>query len=157
MISADPPKRATWLLEHAGSRYRRESLAGDLIEEYRAGRSDAWYWRQVLWAIAASVGHAVRAVLPAWLALLTWWGVLLLFSFLWNGPPSFLRSTRASIGCTGQGTSAERALAHVRRKSTAAGPVAADVPRTRLSTRGARRRSRRGATRRAFLQLAGMA
>jgi hypothetical protein len=86
MISADPPKRATWLLEHAGSRYRRESLAGDLIEEYRAGRSDAWYWRQVLWAIAASVGHAVRAVLPAWLALLTWWGVLLLFSFLWKWP-----------------------------------------------------------------------
>lgn len=63
MKSADPPKLASWLLEHAGSRYRREALAGDLVEQYRAGRSDAWYWRQVLWAIAASVGAFARLVL----------------------------------------------------------------------------------------------
>jgi len=86
MQSDDPPKLASWLLEHAGSLYRREALAGDLLEEYRAGRSDAWYWRQVLWAIGASVGHAVRAVSSAWLALLMWWGALLLFSFLWKWP-----------------------------------------------------------------------
>jgi hypothetical protein len=57
-----------------------DALAGDLLEEFRAGRSSAWYWRQVLDAIAIRcvqqiLGH--RAILlfaatwsmlaPAWL------------------------------------------------------------------------------------------
>ena len=58
--SADPPRAATWLLEHLGGCYCREPLSGDLIEEFRAGRSAAWYWRQVLQAIAADIGSARR-------------------------------------------------------------------------------------------------
>jgi hypothetical protein len=60
MRRADPPAVATWLVEHVARRYRRESLAGDLLEEYRAGRSSAWYWRQVLCSLIAAAGHVLR-------------------------------------------------------------------------------------------------
>ncbi len=43
MRPTEPPPIATWLLEHVG--LRNQSLAGDLLEEYRTGRSGAWYWR----------------------------------------------------------------------------------------------------------------
>ena len=44
-----PPRLATWLLGHLNG--TNEALAGDLLEEYRHGRSAAWYWRQVMKAI----------------------------------------------------------------------------------------------------------
>jgi len=46
-----PPQLATWLLRHAGPRYRRDSLVGDLFEEYQRGRSRGWYWQQTLSAL----------------------------------------------------------------------------------------------------------
>jgi signal peptidase I len=49
-----PPIVATWLLERLGDKYRRDALTGDLLEEYQRGRSNAWYWRQVLCALIAS-------------------------------------------------------------------------------------------------------
>src|ERR1700689_2164743 len=55
MKCADPPRLATWLLEHAGGRYRREALVGDLIEEFSLGRSRAWFWRQILHALCSGV------------------------------------------------------------------------------------------------------
>jgi signal peptidase I len=61
MRSAAPPGLATWLLQHCGSGYRSESMAGDLIEEYHAGRSRAWYWRQVLLAILAGARQRMTA------------------------------------------------------------------------------------------------
>jgi hypothetical protein len=51
MKSSQPPAVATWLLLHFASKRNRDALAGDLIEEYRTGRSESWYWRQVLIAI----------------------------------------------------------------------------------------------------------
>ena len=48
MKPGEPPRIATWLLEHFGPEYGQEELAGDLLEGYRRGRSKAWYWRQVL-------------------------------------------------------------------------------------------------------------
>jgi len=50
MRSTEPPHLATWLIEHTGR--DRTSLAGDLLEEYRRGRSTAWYWKQVLTTLA---------------------------------------------------------------------------------------------------------
>ena len=47
-----PPKFALWLLKQWGSRYHAESMAGDLIEQYREGRSRAWCWGQVTVAVA---------------------------------------------------------------------------------------------------------
>lgn len=55
------PRLAAWLLDSLGHRYRRESLAGDLIEEFGSGRSAGWYWWQVLQALAAAAGSAVHS------------------------------------------------------------------------------------------------
>lgn len=52
MRHSDPPRIATWLLEHWTPGARNDALAGDLLEEFRSGRTGAWYWRQVLTAIA---------------------------------------------------------------------------------------------------------
>lgn len=48
-----PPVLATWLFEHLTRREHRDALCGDLLEKYGRRRSDTWYWRQVLAAIAA--------------------------------------------------------------------------------------------------------
>jgi preprotein translocase subunit SecY len=57
MRHTEPPSAATWLLTHLGR--RNESLVGDLLEEYRRGRSSNWYWRQVVAAIAVDLGKPV--------------------------------------------------------------------------------------------------
>jgi hypothetical protein len=76
-----PPIYATGLLLRLGP--QDESFIGDLVEEYAAGRSRAWYWRQVLSAVVlASVrqigAHPARALA----AVTTGWAALLLFFFL---------------------------------------------------------------------------
>jgi hypothetical protein len=38
----------------------KEYLAGDLIEQFRAGRTRLWYWRQVLLAIAVHAAADIR-------------------------------------------------------------------------------------------------
>ncbi len=40
---------ALWLLGHLAP--RNEPLAGDLVEQFRAGRSVVWLWSQLLYAI----------------------------------------------------------------------------------------------------------
>jgi hypothetical protein len=62
MIEREPPKLALWLLKQCGSAYHSESLAGDLIEQYREGRSRGWCWRQVTVAIVAARGRYVRSM-----------------------------------------------------------------------------------------------
>jgi hypothetical protein len=67
-----PPTRATRLLLQLGP--QDEAFIGDRIEEYRAGRSRAWYWRQVLSAVLLSTvrhvgahrGRTVAAVATGW-------------------------------------------------------------------------------------------
>ena|ERR1700722_1957402 len=62
MIERIPPQLALWLLKHWGSPYHRESLAGDLIEQYQEGRSKAWCWRQVAVAVLVARGQCIRAL-----------------------------------------------------------------------------------------------
>lgn len=74
MTSAQPPAAPTWLLNHFDCGPRNDALIGDLLEEYARGRSRAWYWRQVLAAIAVNFGRALyehpvlalRALAIAW-------------------------------------------------------------------------------------------
>jgi len=40
-----------YLLNRFGPPYQHESLAGDLIEQFQKGRSLAWLWREVLYAV----------------------------------------------------------------------------------------------------------
>ena len=58
-----PPRLAVWLL-----RMMRPSddevLVGDLVESFREGKSRGWFWRQVLIAIAVSIGIAMRRGWP---------------------------------------------------------------------------------------------
>jgi hypothetical protein len=80
MSIAPPPRVATWLLERLASGPKRESLIGDLAEQYRRGRSSGWYWRQVFMALLVSTtrdirGHklvVVRAVVISWMFLIPW-------------------------------------------------------------------------------------
>ncbi len=46
-------RMAMWLMRHVGP--PNEALAGDLLEEYRQGRSAWWYWMQVMEAVVAGV------------------------------------------------------------------------------------------------------
>ena len=62
MINREPPRLAVWLLKRWASPYRRESLLGDLLEMYRAGRSRTWYWRQVIVALILARARALPSL-----------------------------------------------------------------------------------------------
>lgn len=49
---------AIWLLEHLAPRYRREALAGDLMEEFHHRRSLTWLWSRVLQAVSLRIRPA---------------------------------------------------------------------------------------------------
>jgi preprotein translocase subunit SecY len=61
MTAIRPPALATWLLKHAAG--GNDALVGDLLEEHRRRRSDAWYWRQVLAAVALNLSREALLVL----------------------------------------------------------------------------------------------
>jgi hypothetical protein len=87
MNRADPPHIATWILEHWALGDHKDALAGDLLEQFRSGRSGrarAWYWRQVFAAIASGCIREILShrnvmlfavlwsmVSPAWVVLST--------------------------------------------------------------------------------------
>ena len=54
MKPTDPPALATTLLELLVSPRTSAGLIGDLIEEYRNGRSRTWYWQQMIVALMRS-------------------------------------------------------------------------------------------------------
>jgi hypothetical protein len=88
MSDQQPPWLATWLAQRLVSGPRRESLLGDLIEQYRMGRSGLWYWRQVLAAIVIGSAHDIAAhKLRALGALTIGWTLYYLSSFpvTWAG------------------------------------------------------------------------
>jgi len=54
-----PPRLAAFLMERIAA--CPPALLGDLDEEFRAGRSRAWYWRETLHVIGRSMAGAVRS------------------------------------------------------------------------------------------------
>ena len=81
MTALQPPPLATWLLRQFVDGARNEPLLGDIVEEYRAGRSSFWYWRQVLVAILQSCFKDIRAHrLLALRAVVT---TILVYHLLW--------------------------------------------------------------------------
>jgi hypothetical protein len=60
MSAPQPPRLANWLLRRFASGPKRESLVGDLDEQFARGRSAFWYRRQVLSAILVGVASDVR-------------------------------------------------------------------------------------------------
>jgi hypothetical protein len=82
MSTSQPPRLASWLLQHLASSPKPESLVGDLIEQYRNGRSATWYWRQVLTAIVVGATRDIRAhKLLAIRAVAIGWLLYVLLSF----------------------------------------------------------------------------
>jgi hypothetical protein len=57
MKSSRPPILPTKLLLWLASGPHGDALAGDLVEQYREGRSAAWYWRQALFGIIVSLAR----------------------------------------------------------------------------------------------------
>jgi len=51
----NPPKMAAWLLDKLGYLQHNPALFGDLQEEFRSGRSKAWYWRQTAVVILTGI------------------------------------------------------------------------------------------------------
>jgi len=72
MKRREPPPLATWMLEHLSSGNGDEALAGDLLEVFRSGRSNRWYWRQVCGACAVSWFNSLRARIPLFVFALAW-------------------------------------------------------------------------------------
>jgi hypothetical protein len=75
----------------------REALEGDLLEAWRGGRGNGWYWRQVLVAVAASLSRLTRSQGPSLAAAISAsWAVMLAWFALNNSVvealPSYLRS-----------------------------------------------------------------
>lgn len=62
MMLRKPPALANWLLDSLGYTRQNAALAGDLLEEFRNGRSAGWYWRQTLAVIAKGIGHNALAL-----------------------------------------------------------------------------------------------
>lgn len=60
MRQRQPPRIATWLLTRLGPAGRNESLMGDLVEQFRKGRSASWYWRQAVGAMLVATVRDVR-------------------------------------------------------------------------------------------------
>ena len=56
------PGLPTWLLNRFVSGNRREALLGDLFEEYQAGRTAGWYWRETLVALFVSIWRHARGL-----------------------------------------------------------------------------------------------
>ena len=59
MTHRNPPRLATWLLDSVSA--CDEALVGDMIEEYRSGRSRLWYWRQTFVAVLRATLSDVRS------------------------------------------------------------------------------------------------
>jgi len=59
MILRRPPRIAQALLRSLGGRYA-ESLEGDLLEEFAAGRTRLWFWYQVTCALYEQAWRTVR-------------------------------------------------------------------------------------------------
>jgi uncharacterized membrane protein len=90
-MKSKTPAVAEWLLKRFGIPQRNESLMGDLVEEYGAGRSALWFWRQTTVAIGTTVGRDIgnhkllvlRAVATGWLLNVAWgkfWRLILLLT-----------------------------------------------------------------------------
>lgn len=90
MSTSQPPRLASWLVRRFAGGPQRESLVGDLDEQFARGRSSRWYWRQVVTTLLVCVARdlrehrllAVRSVILTW-ALVIAWVEITLALYLW--------------------------------------------------------------------------
>ena len=83
MRDTQPPRVAAWLFDRLASGPNREALMGDVVEQFRKGRSASWYWRQVICSILAATGRdvsghkllALRAVTVGLVSMWMFWAL----------------------------------------------------------------------------------
>jgi hypothetical protein len=73
MSFRQPPRLAVWLLNFLRVSTGNEPLTGDLLEEFRRGRTAGWYWRQALMAIAVTFCQRFRAYRQDLLEMFVGW------------------------------------------------------------------------------------
>ena len=61
MTRPAPPRLASWLLQRFAFGPRRESLIGDIVEQYEQGRSSLWFQRQTLATVFIGSATFLRA------------------------------------------------------------------------------------------------
>jgi hypothetical protein len=61
VISRQPPRHATWLLERLGGISDFDPLIGDLAEQFAQGRSRFWYWWQTTGVLGLELVRILRA------------------------------------------------------------------------------------------------
>jgi hypothetical protein len=97
MSPSYPPRLASALMRWMGP--RDEALVGDLFEAYRSGRSDWWYWRQVLASIVIGNVTVIRAhKVLALRAIVLGWGVWVLYANYLSG--SVFTAARTALNFT---------------------------------------------------------
>lgn len=78
MSAAPPPRLASWLLRRLADGPTRESLIGDIDEQFARGRTSSWYWRQALSAILVGVARGVRHHRPLVIrSVILTWGIVI--------------------------------------------------------------------------------
>jgi len=60
VISRQPPRPATWLLERLGGSCNLDPLIGDLAEQFAQGRSRFWYWWQTTGVLGIQLLRILR-------------------------------------------------------------------------------------------------
>jgi hypothetical protein len=70
-----PPRLANWLLDRFGLARQNPPLAGDLLEEFRSGRSTAWFWRQTLVVILTGLVQNARQFKRPFIAGIIGWAI----------------------------------------------------------------------------------
>lgn len=102
MSPRKPPVLANWLLNRSGFTGQNPPLAGDLLEEFRNGRSSAWYWRQTLAVIAAGLVLNARLYRRYLMAAIIGWaaeaGVTFCLWWFWV-PPQLHGTAEALAAC----------------------------------------------------------
>lgn len=106
----EPPPIATWMLLHLAPGPSNKALRGDLLEGFRSGRSVAWYWHQVIAAVAIACIHELSnhgflfCFAALWSVLAPAWNLLIdniehnsmLFGSMWS--LAWPWSTGAALG-----------------------------------------------------------
>lgn len=96
-----PPALAVWVLDRLGYTRSNAALAGDMLEDFRNGRTAGWYWRQTLAVIGAGFARHLSSTALYLLAVTVGYAVQLPASYaLWSmGFP--VQVTRSGWGQAG--------------------------------------------------------
>jgi hypothetical protein len=95
----NPPRLATWLLNRCGFARQNPPLTGDLLEEFRNGRSSAWLWRQTLVAILTGMIQNARLFRRLLIANIVGWAAQagVTFALWWFHYPRQLHGISEAI------------------------------------------------------------